>query len=848
MCRRALQARRTSRRTAACLTGGPDSAPVSGRQVWVLLLAVARELTWGLRAANREISRWRRHAGQIPSRALREDALDALKRKRGQSDGAALFVILPRKRNRHYLRLLVAYQIIWDYLDSVSERGASAGLANGRQLHLALIDALDPGGPIRDYYRHSPWREDAGYLRALVQRCRDCCEQLPSYERVRSAVLRDARSAQVLAINHIPDPERRDSALRAWARREFPKGHEASWYELSGAASAGLAAFALLALACEPSCSDHEIAQTHAAYFPWVSAVACMLDSYADQAEDAASGDHSYIAHYPTPELAVSGACALVRRCLGELRKLNNGEAHILIVCSMVALYLSKDSARTESSHCATRRIASAGGSLTGVLIPILRLWRVAHSLNHEQKEKPMPPAAAAESSTPKRRKHELPPSPPHPAVVQTLAGHWSPYSYVEHCQAVCGDRFTLYPLNMPPTVFFAGAKDIHTILTGDAQQLHPGAAGAIVAPVVGGHSFMLLEEDDHLQGRKTITPAFHRLAVEKQATTVAEVVARSVASWPLGAPIALDPHLRALTLEVILRMIFSDQDAELTVLHSRLMPMLAVTDRLLLQAPEPLRLLPGWRRRWRDFLRQRDEVDEIIHRFIRQRRESLRAKQAGDVLDMLLCARNTDGSPMSAQQIRDNLMSVILAGYETTTGQVAWAFQLLAHNRDVQCRLTEELDGPGGEDYLAATVYETLRHKPVFLIASPREVAKPVQIGDWSYRPPVRLAACTYLLHHNPDLYPDPHAFRPERFLGAAGQPRDWLPWGGGRKHCPGRHFAMLEVTTILREVLSVSAVLPASKHIERPRWRSAILVPSAGGRVVLEARGRDSRQFFLP
>jgi tetraprenyl-beta-curcumene synthase len=844
VCRRARQARRTSRRPPAGGKGA-DSAPVSGRQIRALLRAVWRELTWGLPSVSREIARWRKRAEKIPSTVLREDALDALKRKRGQSEGAALFSILPRKRSRHYLRLLVAYQVIWDYLDSVSERGASAGIVNGFQLHLALIDALDPGGPIRDYYRHSPWREDAGYLRALVQSCRECCEQLPSYQGVRARVLQDAERAQVLAINHVLNPEERDAALQAWARREFPNGHEASWYELSGAASAGLATFALLALACEPVCSDDEIARAHAAYFPWVSAVACMLDSYADRVEDAATGDHSYIAHYPTSQHGIAGAASLVRRALGSLRTLNNCEMHVLILCSMVALYLSKDSVRTGSARGSTRRIAIAGGSLTRVLIPILRLWRASHSLNHEQKETRMP-QTVTRSTMARRRKRELPPSPLHPAIMQTLAGHMSPYAYVEYCRAICGERFTLYPLNMPPTVFFAGAKDIHTILTGDARQLHPGAAGAIVEPVVGEHSFMLLEEDEHLHGRKAITPAFHRQMVEKQAALVSEVAARAVATWPLGTAVALDGPLRALTLEVIVRTIFSDQDKELVTLQAQLMPMLAVTHRLILQAPALLRYLPGWRASWRQFLQHRAAVDKIVYRLIRERRESGRVGPPQDVLDMLLRAQNPNGSPMTRQQIRDGLMSVILAGYETTTGQVSWAFQLLAHNPSVLLRLTEELDDGGGEEFLAATVYETLRHKPVFLIASPRQVAEPFYVGDRTYRPPVRLAACTYLLHHDPSLYPAPHTFRPERFLGSGAQSRDWLPWGGGRKHCPGRHFAMLEVTTILRHVLLTRTVLPASEHIERPRWRSAILVPSAGGRVVLLARVGQARNFF--
>jgi tetraprenyl-beta-curcumene synthase len=370
----------TSTQPAFSPNRATDPAPLSARQLRALIAGAGRELLWGLGAVAREERRWRTLAAAIPDRPIREDALSALRAKRGQTDGAALFSILPRARNRSLLALLVAYQIIWDFLDSVSERAAGAGQANGRQLHLALIDALDPARPISDYYRHNPWREDGGYLNALVNVCRESCTRLPSYERVRELVVEEACRAQVLAINHDPDPSRRDAMLEAWAARELPHEHEASWFELTGACSAGLSIFALLALASEPTCSESEIARTRRAYFPWAGSLAAMLDSYVDQTEDAASGDHSYIAHYPTPELATQNVCLMVRRCLADARSLENGEKHILIFTSMVAMYLSKDSARTPAMRASTKRILAAGGSLTRALLPILRLWRIAHA------------------------------------------------------------------------------------------------------------------------------------------------------------------------------------------------------------------------------------------------------------------------------------------------------------------------------------------------------------------------------------------------------------------------------------------------------------------------------------
>ncbi len=186
--------------------------------------------------------------------------------------------------------------------------------------------------------------------------------------------------ANVQAINHDLDKAYRDVALRRWAAREFPESREATWFELAGAAGAGLAIYALFALGAEPACTDIDIAHAYSAYFPWTSAVATMLDSYVDQIEDTANGDHVYVAHYPTPGLAGQRIGQLIQRSLNEARSLPNGERHTLIVACMVAMYLSKDSARMEAMRETTKHLVNAGGSLTRVLLPILRLWRTVYA------------------------------------------------------------------------------------------------------------------------------------------------------------------------------------------------------------------------------------------------------------------------------------------------------------------------------------------------------------------------------------------------------------------------------------------------------------------------------------
>ncbi len=327
---------------------------------------------------SREIEPWRRRARAIPDAAIRTDALSALAHKRTHADGAALFWILPRRRKPHLLRLLVDYQIAWDFLDDVSERGAFAGEANGRSLYTALIDALDVGGAVGEYYRFHPWSDDGGYLRALVEACRAGCERLPAYAEVRPMLRRETTRALVLGVNHERNPVGRDTRLRGWAEREYASHREATWFELTSAASASLTVHAILALASEPRCEWGEVEGAYAAYFPWISALGTMLDSYVDRAEDVAEGNHSYIDHYPAAD-GLRRVGELVGRSAREARGLRNGYRHAVIVACMVAMYLSKDSARAPAMRVGTRGLAREAGSLPVLLLPLLRMWRIAY-------------------------------------------------------------------------------------------------------------------------------------------------------------------------------------------------------------------------------------------------------------------------------------------------------------------------------------------------------------------------------------------------------------------------------------------------------------------------------------
>jgi cytochrome P450 len=352
----------------------------------------------------------------------------------------------------------------------------------------------------------------------------------------------------------------------------------------------------------------------------------------------------------------------------------------------------------------------------------------------------------------------------------------------------------------------------------------------------------MVLDGDAHLARRRAVLRTLQGAIAQEHARVARDASETAVSCWPRDTCVALHPRLRALTLEVILRTTFGSStsalDDRLLTLHRRLQSMLSATASPAYRVPH-LRHGPG-KRLWERFLRDRAEVDDLIYALIDERRGT--TGRGKDILAALLGARAEDGSPMSRRQLRDEIVSLIVAGHETTTAELAWAFQLLAHNPAAQRRLINEIDGEVDDEYLTASIQETLRHRPVFVFAIPRAVKQPMEIGDWTYRPPTHLLACIYLQHHNPDLYPEPDAFQPERFLEGQPSASTWLPWGGGQKRCPGRHLAMQEMKTVLRAVLSRATIDPASKQMEHPRWRSMIVTPHMGSRVVLHRRNRRS------
>lgn len=358
-----------------------NPTPLGRSQSFALAAVAVRELTWILPTVAGDVGHWRRCADEIPCRRLRADASSNLYASRLNAEGAALFAVLPDRRHAVLVRGLVAYQTALDYLDTLGERPCREQRVNGVQLHRALVEALDPGGYVSDHYRFHPWRDDGGYLRALIDVTRNACASLPAYSRVRERALASARRMRVQALNHEPVSERRDAALRAWSAHEFPGRGELAWFEWTAASCSSLSTFALLALAADPRLHEDDVVEAEAVYFPWICAASTLLDAFVDQRADREEGNHSYVEHYDSPAEMVERLCEIVYRSVHGARQLRNGERHALIATGMVSMYLSKDSARSPELRAATRRIAQVAGSLPRVQLPIMRAMRAVQRL-----------------------------------------------------------------------------------------------------------------------------------------------------------------------------------------------------------------------------------------------------------------------------------------------------------------------------------------------------------------------------------------------------------------------------------------------------------------------------------
>jgi cytochrome P450 len=430
-----------------------------------------------------------------------------------------------------------------------------------------------------------------------------------------------------------------------------------------------------------------------------------------------------------------------------------------------------------------------------------------------------------------------LPPGPRLPRLAQAAILTAAPYAWMSKRRERYGDVFSSRFPFFGHVVYVADPALVKEVFTGDPTVFHAGEANAtVLGDALGENSLLTLDEGRHLSQRKLLLPPFHGAAVRRYAEVMAEATEREVATWPVDRAFELRPHMQAITLDVILRAVFGVRDGERMDLFRERIPRLGNLSSVLDWLPFMQRDLGGLTPAAR-FRKAVAAVDELIYAEIADRRALGEHTDRDDVLTLLLSARHEDGSPMSDVELRDELMTLLTAGHETTATGLSWAFERLLRTPPAMERVLASLDD---DEYLDAVVKETLRVRPVIVDVA-RTLTRDAEVGGWKLPAGTMVLPAIAAIHMRPDLYPSPEQFRPERFLSDGAESYAWIPFGGGVRRCIGASFAQVEMRVVLREVLRRVRLRADSPRPERPQVRHVTVVPSRGCRVVVEQRLPD-------
>jgi cytochrome P450 family 135 len=439
---------------------------------------------------------------------------------------------------------------------------------------------------------------------------------------------------------------------------------------------------------------------------------------------------------------------------------------------------------------------------------------------------------------------------------LQTLIWSRRAQWMLEQCRARLGPTFTLDIAYEGTWVVVTDPADVKRIFTGDPRVFHAGEGNQVLRPVLGENSLLTLDERAHMSQRKLLLPSFHGARMQGYEEKMAEIAVREIESWPLGAPHRLRPRMQAITLEIILETVFGVHGgARMEELRVALREFLDLTTNPLLLAPLVL-IGPDRVRRISAFRRRIERVDELLHREIAERQAAEDVEERDDILSMLVAARHEDGGsaegaseiagddererakrehgrPMSEAEMRDELLTLLVAGHETTATSLSWAIERLVRHPEKLERLRAE--ALAGEDaYLTATIQETLRLRPVIVLVA-RRLTEPVEIGGYELPAGVTVTPSIHLIHRDPSIYPEPERFLPERFLDNPPGTYTWIPFGGGVRRCLGASFAQFEMSVVLRELVGRHQIRPARPESERPFRRAITETPRRDAEVIL-------------
>jgi cytochrome P450 family 135 len=428
-----------------------------------------------------------------------------------------------------------------------------------------------------------------------------------------------------------------------------------------------------------------------------------------------------------------------------------------------------------------------------------------------------------------------LPPGPRMPSALQAVGWTWRSLPFMERCQKRYGDIFTLRVRHGGTWVLVCDPEDVKRVFTAAPERLGVGEANTLLGPVLGPRSVMLLEEPQHMTRRKLMLPQFHGRRMESYGGMMAEVARRAVAEWPVGRPFELWPRMQAITLEAIMSVVFGGVRTDSTRRLGELLGEL--TDRM--NTPRRLTLLAllGPRSMVHDpeFRAAMDLVEAVALEEVRKRRAEGERSEREDILSMLAYATYEDGSPMTAQDLRDELITLLLDGPTSTS--LAWVFERLLRHPDKLGRVREEVRRGEDDAYLDAVVKETLRLCPPVPIVV-RRLLEPMELGSYAIPAGAMVAPCIHLVHRREEVYPYPRRFMPERFIEQPAGTYTWIPFGGGVRRCLAASFALLEMKRVVAAVLEEVEMTPVQSRSEQVRKSAISYSPGRRGLVQITRR----------
>ncbi|MGH2960639.1 MAG: cytochrome P450 [Solirubrobacterales bacterium] len=436
-----------------------------------------------------------------------------------------------------------------------------------------------------------------------------------------------------------------------------------------------------------------------------------------------------------------------------------------------------------------------------------------------------------------------LPPGPRASGTRQSLQWFRDPVGYMERCRSQYGDIFSVRLGRLRRASFISKPEAVREVFKADPDVVRMGPTNALFRPVLGSSSLFLLDGEEHHRHRRLIMPSFHHSHVARFHELTVELTERDLARWPVGEPFRTDERMRSLSLELIFDFVFGVAEGKRRErLRALLVDMLDRVERPLAVLPQFQHELGG-RSPFGRVMQAARAIDEILYEEIRERRVDPAGPSHDDVLSMLVQQGPEDPGFLTDEEIRDEVITMLIAGFNTTATATAWAFERLVRHPDVLEQATTDARA-GDRSYLRAAIKETLRQRPVLPITA-RKLAAPMELAGYVFPERWTVMPCMYLLHHEPSLYPEPESFRPERFLDDPPEAHAWAPFGAGVRHCVGTNLAFHTMEAILATILPQVRLRAPFEEPEPIQRRNFTLSPGRGGMVVVLGPRTQTQRF---